>query len=81
MIKESTFGMKSQRAIGGGRWYGVPFGGRYFRCGEIGWHHEEIRPGAELILDSVSGTFCQEESNMTKGRFGIHGGPESYGRP
>ena len=26
MSKESTFGMKSQRAVGGGRQYGVPYG-------------------------------------------------------
>lgn len=26
MSKESTFGMKSQRAVGGGRQYGIPYG-------------------------------------------------------
>lgn len=26
MIKESTSGMKSQRAVGGGKRYGVPYG-------------------------------------------------------
>lgn len=26
MSKESTFGMKSQRVVGGGRQYGIPYG-------------------------------------------------------